>query len=97
KIYKAAIEDYKKRMQHQAETAHPIIASVYENPGNQFARIQVPFTDGIKTLMVVTDLKEAYETQGKRLIKDFEKGIILSLIDEHWKEHLRDVDDLRRS
>src|SRR5690606_36963593 len=46
---------------------------------------------------VVTDLKEAYETHGKKLIRDFEKGIILSLIDEHWKEHLRDVDDLRRS
>lgn len=97
KVYQAALEDYRKRIEHQAETAFPIIASVYENPGNQFSRIQVPFTDGIKTLMVVTDLKEAYESQGKRLIKDFEKGIVLSLIDEHWKEHLRDVDDLRRS
>lgn len=97
KVYQAALEDYKKRIEHQAETAYPIIASVYENPANQFSRIQVPFTDGIKTLMVVTDLKEAYETHGKKLIRDFEKGIILSLIDEHWKEHLRDVDDLRRS
>lgn len=97
KVYQAAVEDYKKRIEHQAEKAYPIIASVYENPGNQFVRIQVPFTDGIKTLMVVTDLKDAYETGGKRLIKDFEKGIVLSLIDDHWKEHLRDVDDLRRS
>ncbi len=47
--------------------------------------------------MVITDLKESYETQGKKLLKDFEKGIVLSLIDEYWKEHLRDVDDLRRS
>lgn len=97
KVYKAAVADYQRHIDLQAEKAYPIIASVYENPSNQFSRIQVPFTDGIKTLMVVTDLKESYETQGKKLVKDFEKGIVLSLIDEHWKEHLRDVDDLRRS
>jgi preprotein translocase subunit SecA len=97
KVYNAALDDYKKRIEHQAEKAYPIIARVYENPSNHFTRIQVPFTDGLRTLMVVTDLKESYESQGKKLIKDFEKGIVLSLIDEHWKEHLRDVDDLRRS
>ncbi|HLV23896.1 MAG TPA: preprotein translocase subunit SecA [Moheibacter sp.] len=97
KVYQAAIKDYQRHIDLQAEKAYPIIASVYENPANQFSRIQVPFTDGLKTLMVVTDLKESYETQGKKLVKDFEKGIVLSLIDEHWKEHLRDVDDLRRS
>ncbi|MET3732327.1 preprotein translocase subunit SecA [Moheibacter stercoris] len=97
KVYQAALLDYQKHVNGQAEIAYPIIASVYENPANQFSRIQVPFTDGIRSLMVVTDLKEAYESQGKSLVKDFEKGIILSLIDEHWKEHLRDVDDLRRS
>src|SRR5690606_37221686 len=97
KVYNSALEDYKKRIENQAEKAFPIIASVYENPSNHFSSIQVPFTDGLRTLMVVTDLKESYETQGKKLIKDFEKGTVLSLIDEHWKEHLRDVDDLRRS
>jgi preprotein translocase subunit SecA len=97
KVYQAALVDYQNHVHRQAEIAYPIIASVYENPANQFSRIQVPFTDGIKSLMVVTDLKTAYESQGKSLVKDFEKGIILSLIDEHWKEHLRDVDDLRRS
>lgn len=97
KVYGSALEDYQKHIALQAEKAFPIIASVYENPANNFTRIQVPFTDGIRTLMVVTDLKESYETQGKKLVKDFEKGIVLSLIDEQWKEHLRDVDDLRRS
>lgn len=97
KVYQAALVDYQNHVNRQAEIAYPIIASVYENPNNQFSRIQVPFTDGIRSLMVVTDLKDAYESQGKSLVKDFEKGIILSLIDEHWKEHLRDVDDLRRS
>ena len=97
KVYDAAILDYQKHIQKQADNAFPIIASVYENPANNYTRIQVPFTDGIRSLMVVTDLKESYETKGEKLLKDFEKGIILSLIDEHWKEHLRDVDDLRRS
>lgn len=97
KVYIAAMEDYKNHNLNQAEKAYPIIASVYENPANHFTRIQVPFTDGIKTLMVVTDLKESYETHGKKLLKDFEKGIVLSLMDDYWKEHLRDVDDLRRS
>lgn len=97
KVYKAAMEDYHNHLQMQAEKAYPIIANVYENPANHFTRIQVPFTDGKRTLMVITDLKESYETQGKKLLKDFEKGIVLSLIDEYWKEHLRDVDDLRRS
>src|SRR5690625_4587220 len=95
KVYMAATKDYQKYTQAQAEKAFPIIAQVFENPSNNYTRIQVPFTDGTKTLMVVTDLEESYNTQGQKLIKDFEKGITLSLIDEHWKEHLRDVDDLR--
>lgn len=97
KVYDSAIEDYNQKMEHLATTVYPIIANVYENQNNQFQRIQVPFTDGIRTLTVVTDLKEAYDTQGKKLVKDFEKGIVLSLIDENWKDHLRDVDDLRRT
>ena len=97
KVYQAAIADYQRHVEKQAEKAFPLIAHVYENPNNKFTRIQVPFTDGMKTLMVVTDMKESYESNGKKLVKDFEKGIVLSLIDEHWKEHLRDVDDLRRS
>ncbi|MFA5620705.1 MAG: preprotein translocase subunit SecA [Weeksellaceae bacterium] len=97
KVYNAALEDYQRHINTQAEKAYPIIASVYENPANHYTKIQVPFTDGRRTLMVVTDLQDSYETRGKRLVKDFEKGIVLSLIDEYWKEHLRDVDDLRRT
>ncbi|MDD3772993.1 MAG: preprotein translocase subunit SecA, partial [Weeksellaceae bacterium] len=97
KVYDAALLDYQKHIENQAEKAYPIIASVYENPTNNYTRIQVPFTDGLRTLMVVTDLEESYNSKGEKLVKDFEKGIVLSLIDEHWKDHLRDVDDLRRS
>lgn len=97
KVYNAAVEDYQKHIETQAEKAYPIIASIYENPSSNYTRIQVPFTDGHRTLMVVTDLEESYNSKGEKLLKDFEKGIVLSLIDEHWKDHLRDVDDLRRS
>ena len=95
--YDAAIADYKARMVYVAETAFPVISNVFENQGHMFSRIQVPFTDGIRQMTVVCDLKEAYESQGKTLIKDFEKSVVLTLIDDNWKEHLRDVDDLRKT
>jgi len=95
--YDAAIEDYKVRMKYVAETAFPVISNVFENQGHMFSRIQVPFTDGIRQMTVVCDLKEAYESNAKTLIKDFEKSVVLSLIDDNWKEHLRDVDDLRKT
>ena len=96
-VYKAAVEDYKLKAKTTAEKVYPVVANIFENNTQNFKRIQVPFTDGSKTLTVVSDLEKAYETQGKQLIRDFEKGITLALIDEHWKEHLRDMDDLRRS
>lgn len=97
KVYHAAIEDYKIKVNTTAERAYPVIANVYENNTHNFQRIQVPFTDGVKSLMIVSDLEKAYQTKGKQLVKDFEKNVTLALIDEHWKEHLRDMDDLRRS
>ncbi|WP_313376016.1 preprotein translocase subunit SecA [Chishuiella sp.] len=95
--YQSAITDYKARTKHVAETAFPVISNVFENQGHMFSRIQVPFTDGIRQMTVVCDLKQAYESQGKTLIKDFEKSVVLNLIDDNWKEHLRDVDDLRKT
>lgn len=97
KVFNAAMADYKMKTKATADRAYPVIANVYENNAQNFQRIQIPFTDGNKSLMIITDLEEAYKTHGKKLIKDFEKNITLALIDEHWKEHLRDMDDLRRS
>ena len=75
----------------------PVIYNVYENPQNKFERIVVPFTDGKKTMNIVTDLKKAYESDGKELINDFEKNISLAIIDETWKTHLRKMDELKQS
>ena len=97
KVYKAALEFYTEKTERSAREAFPIIKNVYEDKNNQFERIVVPFTDGIKSLNVVTDLKKAYESQGKQLIADFEKNITLAIVDEAWKKHLRKMDELKQS
>ena len=96
-VYKQAYENYKAKMINNAEEAFPVIKQVFEKRGEKFERIAVPFTDGQKTLQVVTNLKRAYETEGKDLITDFEKNISLAIIDEAWKNHLRKMDELKQS
>ncbi|MEC5394631.1 preprotein translocase subunit SecA [Bergeyella sp. RCAD1439] len=96
-VFQAAQEDYKNRLELLKEKAFPIIENVYQNQGAMFKMIQVPFSDGVKTMTIVTDLKEAYETRCQSLVDDFEKNITLSIIDDNWKTHLREMDDLRRS
>ena len=97
KIYKAAYDHYQDKMVRNAELAFPVIKNVYENQKDQYKRILVPFTDGVKTLNVATDLEKAYETKGKQLIQDFEKNISLAIIDDAWKTHLRKMDELKQS
>jgi preprotein translocase subunit SecA len=97
KVYKAAMHYYTEKTERSAREAFPIIANVYEQEGNKFERIIVPFTDGIKSLNVVTDLKKAYESNGAQLVADFEKNITLAIVDEAWKKHLRKMDELKQS
>lgn len=97
KLYDIVTEHYKAKIERNAVLALPVIKDVYENEGDRYERIVVPFTDGIKSLQVVTNLKEAYESEGKSLITDFEKNITLAIIDENWKEHLRKMDELKQS
>ena len=88
-VYKSAFEHYREKMTRNAEIAYPVIKNVYETQRDKFKRIVVPFTDGVKTLQVVTDLEEAYESEGKQLITDFEKNITLAIVDDAWKNPLR--------
>lgn len=97
KVYKAAYEAYQNKMTRNAEIAYPVIKQVYETQKDKYKRILVPFTDGIKTLNVATDLEKAYETEGQQLILDFEKNITLAIIDDAWKTHLRKMDELKQS
>ena len=96
-LYKALLEYYENKQIQNAQQAFPVIKDVYERPGNSFERIVVPFTDGVKSLNVVTNLKDAYESNGSSLIEDFERNITLALIDEAWKVHLRKMDELKQS
>jgi preprotein translocase subunit SecA len=96
-VYKTALAYYEEKNLRDAREAYPIIKNVYENPNNQYERIVVPFTDGQKTLNVVTDLKKAYESLGKQLVADFEKNITLAIVDEASKKHLRKMDELKQS
>jgi len=97
KVYKAAFQHYKDKMARNAEMAYPVIRNVYENHKDQYQRILVPFTDGVKTINVATDLEKAYETEGTQLVNDFEKNITLAIIDDSWKTHLRKMDELKQS
>ena len=97
KVYKAAYTNYEERMKRNAELAFPVIKQVYEQQGNKFERIGVPFSDGQKTLQVATNLEKAYETEGRQLVSDFEKNITLAIIDDAWKTHLRKMDELKQS
>jgi len=96
-LYDQLSDHYSNKITSNAALAFPVIKEVFERPGNTFERIVVPFTDGVKTLKVVTDLQKAYETQGKFLVQDFERNITLALIDEAWKTHLRKMDELKQS
>jgi len=97
KLYETTFNYYKQKGEINATLTFPVIKNVYERPGNSFEKIVVPFTDGNKTLNVVTQLEKAYQTKGKHLIEDFERNITLALIDEAWKNHLRKMDELKQS
>jgi preprotein translocase subunit SecA len=97
KLYETIYVHYQDKIAQNAVAAFPVIKDVYENEGDKYERIVVPFTDGIKSLQVVTNLQKAYESEGKELVKDFEKNITLAIIDENWKTHLRKMDELKSS
>ncbi|MBP7180021.1 MAG: preprotein translocase subunit SecA [Dysgonomonadaceae bacterium] len=96
-IFNKAIESFKRKVDRMAEIANPVIKQVYETQGAMYQNILIPITDGKRIYNIATNLKEAYESGSKALVKSFEKSILLHTIDEHWKEHLREMDELRQS
>ena len=97
KLYEKAEANYVHKNEYIANKAFPIIKSVYEDKSNSFENIVTPLSDGIKTLQVVVNLKRAFETHGRELVLGLEKGTSLSMIDDAWKEHLREMDELKQS
>ncbi len=97
KVFEAAIKSFKRKSEKLAEIAQPVIKQVFENQGAMYENILIPITDGKKVYNISCNLKEAYESGSKALVKAFQKSILLHTIDENWKEHLREMDDLRQS
>ena len=97
KLYAHVVNNFKERMDRLAEIVNPVIKDVYENQAANYENILIPVTDGKRVYNISCNLKEAYESGAKEVIKSFEKSIILHTIDEEWKEHLREMDELRHS
>ena len=97
KLYPIVYENYKSKLQKLTERAYPVVERVYLDEGHRYQNIALPITDGIKTLNVVAPLKKCFETKGREIGLSIEKGITLAVIDNAWKEHLREMDDLKQS
>ena len=95
--FQAAIGNFNRRTERIQTVAQPIIKQVFENQGHMYERIMVPITDGRKMYNIPCNLKEAYESESKSVVKEFEKSILLHIIDESWKENLRQLDELKHS
>ena len=95
--FQVAMGNFKRKMEHIQEVAIPVIKQVYETQGQMYERIVVPLTDGRKMYNIPCNLKEAYDTECKSVVKEFEKQILLHIIDDAWKENLRELDELKHS
>lgn len=96
-IFKLAYDNYKTKTDNLAELTYPVIRSVYKDPSVSYKNIAIPVTDGSQTFQIVADMENAYQSEGKAVITAIEKGISLRTIDNAWKEHLREMDDLKQS
>ncbi|MDR4987335.1 MAG: preprotein translocase subunit SecA [Bacteroidales bacterium] len=96
-LYQKTIDSYKKKNEQMAEIAYPVIKEVHERAAQKYENIAIPITDGMKTMSVIANLKKAYETEGREVSLAVEKGITLGTIDNSWKDHLREMDDLKQS
>lgn len=97
-LYDMVMNEYKYKSDHVTNVLLPLIKNVYQNEGHRYKRISIPFTDGrTQPLPIAADLKEAVESNGASIMTDIEKTITLALIDDNWKEHLRNMDELKDS
>lgn len=97
KIYAKVLDTYKRKEETISQQAYPVLKDVYERMSHAYENVVVPITDGIRVFQVVTNLKATAESEGKELAKAYEKTVVLATIDEAWKEHLREMDELKQS
>lgn len=96
-IYTLCLQNYRIKNEAIGKNTFPVVKEVFENQSAKYENIVIPFTDGIKTLQVVTNLKEAYESKGDNIPLSIEKGVSLAIIDASWKDNLRELDNLKQS
>ncbi|MBQ2210373.1 MAG: preprotein translocase subunit SecA [Prevotella sp.] len=96
-VFQVAMGNFKRKMERVQEVAMPVIKQVYETQGQIYERIVVPLTDGRRMYSIACNLKEAYDTECKSVVKEFEKQILLHIIDDAWKVNLRELDELKHS
>jgi len=97
KLFEEAEAFYARKSESIIQQSLPVLTQVYQERGQNIEQIVVPFTDGIRGIQVAVDLKKAIDNKGKEVVRSFEKTIVLALIDDSWKEHLREMDDLKQS
>lgn len=95
--YSKSEQHYRSKIEDLSRRAHPVIQRVYDDESNDFKSILVPFSDGLKTIQVSADIDESVATEGVSVMKALEQQVVLAVIDLHWKEHLRSMDDLRNN
>ena len=97
RAFQEAMSNFNRRTERMSQVANPVIKKVYEEQGDMYKRIQIPITDGKRQYIITSDLEEAYNSDCKSIVKDFEKSILLHDIDDAWKENLRELDELKQS
>ncbi|NLV19281.1 MAG: preprotein translocase subunit SecA [Bacteroidetes bacterium] len=97
KVYEKVVETYKRKIDAISQQAYPVLKDVYDRMSHAYENVVVPISDGIKVFQVITNLKATAESEGKELSRSYEKTVVLSTIDDSWKEHLREMDELKQS
>ena len=97
KLFESVRSKYQRKQEAIAQQAWPVIKDVFEKQGKVYENIVVPISDGAKVFQILTNLQKAYESQAMEVLRSFEKTVMLATIDETWKEHLRELDDLKQS
>lgn len=96
-LYHSLIEVYQHRMQHLKDTAMPVLNRIYQQEGDKVGYVMIPFSDGVKNFGLPVDLKTCIQTGGEALKREYEKFVCLETLDDEWKDHLRELDDLKQS
>jgi preprotein translocase subunit SecA len=97
KVYDKALDTYRRKEENISQQAYPVLKDVYDRMSHVYENVVVPVSDGVKLFQVVVNLKNSVESEGKEIARSYEKTVVLSTIDEAWKEHLREMDELKQS